>query len=234
MQDAQQNLGKLIGSGISNYPFKHILVEDFLDSRELNLLQSDLDLLEKTPESKRYVSDHGDKREWKEFPRELPHLTKFLNLLSSEEFVSNLKKIFNIPEDINILSDPTYDGGGYVISPPGSFLRYHADFNYSSKAEKYRVLNILFYLNEDYQDDHGGELHLLDSQTKTVEKRVAPKANTLLGFLTDDISFHGVSIIRKRPRRSFNIYYYSDKPISEDQATIPHKTIWVGENAHDD
>lgn len=234
MHDIQQGPGRLIDSEISNYPFKHILVEQFLDGGALNLLQSDLILLEKTPESKRYVSDHGDKREWKEFPKELSHLNKFLNLLSSEEFVSSLKKIFDIPQELNLLTDPTYDGGGYVISPPGSFLRYHADFNYSSKAEKYRVLNILFYLNQDYQEDLGGELHLLDAQTKTVEKRVAPKANTLLGFLTDDISFHGVSIIRKQPRRSFNIYYYSDKPISEDQATIPHKTIWVGENAHDD
>ena len=233
MKNSETYLKKIDDTNISNYPFKHLLIENFLESNEIENLQKDLVQLERVSEPRRYVSDHGDKREWKSFSEDLKNLNGFLNFLASPEFIDCLKRTFSLPLETTIYPDPTYDGGGYVISPPGAFLRYHADFNYSSKAEKYRVINVLFYLNENYQDSFGGELHLLDAETKTVEKRVQPRSNVLLGFLTDDVSFHGVSIIREQSRRSFNIYYYADQPISDDQTLTPHKTIWVSDNEHE-
>jgi Rps23 Pro-64 3,4-dihydroxylase Tpa1-like proline 4-hydroxylase len=144
-----------------------------------------------------------------------------------------LQKKFKISEDVIITPDASYDGGGYVVSPPGSFLGYHADFNFSSKASKYRVINNLFYMNPNYTDNLGGQLHLLDSNSKTVEKFVAPSQNTILGFFTDDTSFHGVSLNKENFfRRSFNLYYCYDKPISSNQAVQPHRTIWMDIDAH--
>jgi Rps23 Pro-64 3,4-dihydroxylase Tpa1-like proline 4-hydroxylase len=91
-------------------------------------------------------------------------------------------------------------------------------------------MNVLYYFNENYQENLGGVLHLLDSETKTVEKMVYPRRNTLLCFLTDDLSFHGVSINNENFfRRSFNIYFYTRTPLNSSQSFQPHKTLWISE-----
>jgi Rps23 Pro-64 3,4-dihydroxylase Tpa1-like proline 4-hydroxylase len=190
-------------------------------------------VLEQSAPTSIFKSNFGEKKEWKEFPTELVHLTGLLDYLSGSEFIESLRTKFDIPKEIKLYPDDSYDGGGYVISPPGSYLGYHADFNFSSHARKYRVLNVLIYMNEEYHRNQGGLLHLLDPDSKTVEAEVMPEANTMLAFFTDDISFHGVSRNNHNFfRRSFNLYYYADQPISTNQGSDPHKTIWLDTEVH--
>lgn len=218
----------------SESPFQHFLLENTLSESDLKDLQRDLAELEKTEPSNVFKSNFGEKKEWKKFPNDLYRLNEFLDFYSSSYFIKILKQKFGISEEIQIFADNSYDGGGYVISPPGSYLSYHADFNFSNNVGKYRVLNVLFYLNQNYDFLSGGHLHLLDSKSKTVEKIILPKENTMLAFFTDDISFHGVSKNHENFfRRSFNLYYYSDIPISSHQSHEPHKTIWLDIDNHD-
>lgn len=216
-------------SELEQYPFKHVIIRDFLPKTFVNSLLNELHLLEDSePPTKKYSSEHGEKREWKLFPEKFSHLRFWMNYLQSTELISTLAQKFDLPKDAPLSPDHTYDGGGYVISPPGAFLGYHADFNFSSAVNKYRVLNVLYYVNTNYESNMGGHLHLLDSDSKTVESIVEPRLNTFLAFLTDDISFHGVSKNSQTfSRRSFNIYYYSEKPLSLYQSLDPHKTLWV-------
>lgn len=226
-------LEKINAVEVSDYPFKHLVLNDFLCEGSLHDLQSDVRRLEMQENYRSYESDFGIKKEWKNFPKELSNLNQFLESLQGEDFISSLTEKFSLPTHVKISPDSTYDGGGYVISPPGSFLGYHADFNFSSNTEKYRILNVLYYMNDDYERNFGGHLHLLDSESKTVEKVVEPKINTLLAFLTDDISFHGVSRnASKFHRRSFNLYYYAEEPLSANQSKDPHKTLWVSPEIH--
>lgn len=231
---ARELLNNSIGlAKVEQYPFKHFIVTDFLPASFLSELQLDLAVLENMAPSNVFDSEFGVKKEWKNFPGSLPRLFEFMNYLKSESFCEVLKRSFDLPENETLFPDETYDGGGFVISPPGAYLSYHADFNYSNNLGKYRVLNVLFYFNEDYEDKFGGKLHLLDSVSKTVEVEVSPKINTMLAFLTDDISFHGVS--RNTAgffRKSFNLYYYADSPLSANQSMNPHKTIWIKQHDH--
>jgi Rps23 Pro-64 3,4-dihydroxylase Tpa1-like proline 4-hydroxylase len=205
-----------------------------MDPNSLEEIFRELSILEKQDPTNLYKSEFGEKKEWKFFPENLKNLNSLLKYLSSQEFIFILKSKFQIDNSIEIYPDVTYDGGGYVISPPKSFLGYHADFNFSNKIGKYRVLNILIYMNQNYHESQGGKLHLLDSKSKTVEKMVEPLANRLLAFYTDDKSFHGVGMNQgKFYRRSFNLYYYSDLPISSAQSTEPHKTIWLDTDKHE-
>lgn len=233
--DEQSLVQKIILAPVSEYPYKHFVVTDFLSGVQVENLKIDLKSLEGTVPTNVYTSTNGEKREWRSFEGDYRFLEKFMKMLASLDFIAALKKTMGIAEEIDVSPDFTYDGGGYVISPPGAHLGYHADFNFSSKANSYRVLNVLFYFNEDYKEDFGGVLHLLDPNTKTVEGSVHPRQNTLLCFLTDDLSFHGVSINKPNfYRRSFNIYYYTKAPLSGSQDVNPHKTIWIGaDTAHD-
>jgi len=235
MESEEQELAEKISSvHVSEYPYKHFVITDFLSTGQVENLKIDLNRLEATVPTNIYTSANGEKKEWRVFEGEYRFLEKFMKILASSEFIAALKKSMGIAENVEVSPDFTYDGGGYVISPPGAHLGYHADFNFSSKANSYRVLNILFYFNEDYKEDFGGVLHLLDPNTKTVEKSVHPRRNTLLCFLTDDLSFHGVSINNADfYRRSFNIYYYTKAPLSGSQDVNPHKTIWIdADSAH--
>jgi Rps23 Pro-64 3,4-dihydroxylase Tpa1-like proline 4-hydroxylase len=219
---------------MQEYPFQHFVSKNFLSLDLVGKIQDDLIELERSQPQNKFESQFGTKKEWKVFPDELVSLNSWLNLLASENFINSLKEKFDISKQITIVPDLTYDGGGYVVSPPGSYLGYHADFNFSSAAGKYRVINILFYMNPNYEIDQGGHLHLLDSHSKTVEKSVLPEQNTILGFFTDDTSFHGVSLNQVNfYRRSFNLYYYSDAPISKYQSVEPHKTIWLDIDSHE-
>jgi|688.fasta_scaffold40740_7 hypothetical protein len=215
---------------IQEYPFEHVLVDDFLASTQLIGLQSDLKKLENSAPQKIFESAFGTKQEWKIFPDNLNELKGFIDYMSSEKLISQIKSLFSIGKETNIYPDLSYDGGGYVISPPQSFLSYHADFNFSNEIKKFRSLNILFYMNPE-STINGGSLHLLDAESKTVEKIVEPKLNRLLIFKTDDVSFHGVSRNNENFfRRSFNFYYYTDVPLSQKQSQDPHKTIWMDFN----
>ena len=226
-------INKLKELELQSYPFQHFVSKNFLSYDLVEKIQKELFDLEKIEPQNKFESQFGTKKEWKIFPNNFILLNEWLKFLASENFINSLKEKFGISKEVSIVPDSTYDGGGYVVSPPGSYLGYHADFNFSSKASKYRVINILFYMNPNYVLHQGGHLHLLDSNSKTVEKSVLPEQNTILGFFTDDTSFHGVSLNKEGfLRRSFNLYYYSDIPISQNQSTEPHRTIWLDIDSH--
>jgi hypothetical protein len=212
---------------LNSYPFEHLLVDDYASPNYLSSLQDDIKKLEQTQPDNVFKSQFGEKKEWKNCPKELIVLQNFLDHMSSETLLKQIKLLFGIDSKIEIYPDLTYDGGGYVISPPQSYLSYHADFNFSNQIKKFRSFNILFYVNEDYSES-GGCLHLLDSSSKTVEKIVKPQLNRFIIFKTDDVSFHGVSRNERNfYRRSFNFYYYTNEPLSSLQSENPHKTIWM-------
>jgi hypothetical protein len=205
-----------------------------LDSSQLENLFFDLKSLGQLEPDKIFESPFGTNREWHVFPQSATFFCEWMKFLGSPIFIEILRKALLIADDVEIFPDFSYDGGGYAISTPRSFLGYQADFNFSGEVNKFRTLNILFCMNPEYMENLGGHLHLLDSQSKTVEGKVLPKANTFLAFKTDDESFHGVSRNADNFNcRIFNIYYYTDQPISENQAALPHRTHWLDTDSHD-
>jgi Rps23 Pro-64 3,4-dihydroxylase Tpa1-like proline 4-hydroxylase len=233
--DINYALNKLNPELIKEYPFKHFLVKNFLYESDFEKIYEDLILLESTVPSKEFKSNFGTKKEWKSPHSTNDALQKCFNFFQSDEFIEKLELMFGLDSTQKLFGDPSYDGGGYVKSPPGSYLSYHADFNFSSVVGKYRSVNVLFYANKEYSKEDGGILHGLDSESKTVEVEVLPEANCIFAFITDDLAFHGVTRNRANfSRRSFNLYYYTERPISNRQSIDPHKTIWLdfGEHTH--
>ena len=234
MDFKEELLSAISTQGISTYPFDHLQVDDLFGADNVNqLLKSALRIEDSSP-TKSFDTEFGQKKEYRSFDESSGAVLPFIEALYSDQFLRLLKDKFQIPADLELFPDWAFDGGGYVVSPQQAFLSYHADFNFSSQVGMYRVLNVLFYMNDSYVENQGGELHLLDSVSKTVEKRVLPKLNTLIAFKTDDISLHGVSRNSGSfNRRSFNIYYYAKSPVSINQSSVPHKTLWVEFGGHD-
>lgn len=112
-------------------------------------------------------------------------------------------------------------GGGYHLIEPGGLLDVHYDFNRSPRTGRFRRLNLLVYLNEDWQDP-GGHLELWDAEKRVVD--IAPEFNRTAVFATSDRSWHGHPHPAQRVRRSVAAYFYTREPPPDYVGD--HSTVW--------
>lgn len=113
-------------------------------------------------------------------------------------------------------------GGGYHCIAPGGYLAVHTDFNRSAKTKRHRRLNLLIYLNEDW-DDPGGHLQLWNAGA--CEVAVRPELNRTVVFETSDHSWHGHPVPAQRWRRSVAAYFFTQEPPPGYRAD--HSTVWL-------
>lgn len=116
-------------------------------------------------------------------------------------------------------------GGGYHLIEPGGYLQVHSDFSVSPSTRRFRRLNLLVYLNEDWQDE-GGHLDLWDDAGPCVS--VAPEFNRTVVFETSARSWHGHPNPAKRWRKSVAAYFFTEAPPADyagDQSTVWHPGV---------
>ena len=87
----------------------------------------------------------------------------------------------------------------------------HTDSHYYERLRLYRRINLLLYLNPEWEESYGGSLELWEKGAKQPAKSVVPKWGTCVIFRTDDRSVHGFStpVATGHWRRSLALYYYS-------------------------
>ena len=149
-------------------------------------------------------------------------------------FVSLLETLTGIE---GLIADPHLDGGGLHMTGTGGYLKIHADFNRHPRLNLHRRLNVLLYLNQEWDSGWGGDLELWGSITGGPSVSVQPTFGTLVVFDTTSSSFHGHPHPLACPegiyRKSLAFYYYSvNRPASEQRAV--HSTIFVGDSERDD
>jgi Rps23 Pro-64 3,4-dihydroxylase Tpa1-like proline 4-hydroxylase len=190
-------------------PFPHIVFDDFLPDAVIKELQEAFP----GPEEAEW-GEFANKREVKLALRDEalmpePQL-QLLREFNAQTFVAFLAKLTKIE---GLFPDPDYLGGGLHQIRPGGVLKVHADFNLHLVTEAQRRINVLLYLNEDWDDSYGGHLELWDTKMTHSMKRIAPLANRLVVFSTTSTSFHGhpdpLTCPPDRTRRSMAWYYYS-------------------------
>lgn len=149
------------------------------------------------------VTDHA------QFPQAVKRLA---SALSSKAFIENLESLTGIQ---NLVWDPNFSGGGMHLTRPSGYLDVHVDFNYEQNLNLYRRVNLLLYLNEQWDETWGGELELWDEQVKSCFMQVSPELNKCVVFETSEISYHGVTAVQcpeHVTRNSFAVYYYTEQP----------------------
>jgi Rps23 Pro-64 3,4-dihydroxylase Tpa1-like proline 4-hydroxylase len=131
-----------------------------------------------------------------------------LAALNSSRFVAFLEGLTGIS---GLVADPHYRGGGLHQILPGGRLGIHADFNFYPKLKLYRRLNVIVYLNQNWQESYGGHLELWDKATLKSVKRVLPTFNRMVVFDTSSKSLHGhpepLTCPEGRSRKSLALYY---------------------------
>lgn len=227
---------KLHAQFISADPFPNVVIDDFLAddfSREL---------LATFPAFERgnSIGDNGKPggKSTVDRIRALgPAYDRLDTFIRSAAFLKWLGKLTGIDD---LLYDPWYLGGGTHENRDGMSLDPHVDFNYHPSERWHRRLNLIVYLNRDWEEAWGGLLELF--RDPHVDPRpshsIAPLFNRCVIFETSERSWHAFNTIhlpeaqRELTRRSIALYFYT-KHRPADEVTARHTTFYVNRQLPD-
>jgi Rps23 Pro-64 3,4-dihydroxylase Tpa1-like proline 4-hydroxylase len=142
-----------------------------------------------------------------------PSLLAIIDELNSDRFVAFLSSLTGIP---GLIADPTLEGGGLHQIERGGFLNVHADFTVHPHRRNWRRrVNVLVYLNAQWEDQFGGHLELWTKDMKRAFRKVLPILNRCVIFNTDRDSFHGhpdpLTCLEGTTRKSIALYYFTEE-----------------------
>lgn len=205
-------------------PFSHIVIDNFLPESLLD------DILKEFPNPGAIDWQRFDKGYEKKLAstseRQMGNTTRFLLYqLNSSIFIDFLEMLTGIG---GLIPDPHFVGGGLHQIERGGYLKMHVDFNWHSRLRLDRRLNLLIYLNKNWEEEYGGHLQLWDRDMTRCDKKILPIFNRCVIFSTTDFSYHGhpdpLTCPEGQTRKSLALYYYSNgrpsEEISDEHSTV--------------
>jgi Rps23 Pro-64 3,4-dihydroxylase Tpa1-like proline 4-hydroxylase len=211
-----------------NDPFPHYVIDGLFNDDILKKINNPQYLTS----VKGYMSSFDNDKEKK---IAISHITKnnkevydILTYLNSKEFTQFLSDLTGVKD---LISDADFNGGGVHLIPRGGKLGIHIDFSRAIfDNSKFRRLNVLLYLNENWKEEYEGALELWNNKPADggeCIKKVYPIFNRLIIFGTSSNSWHGHPTPLNCPegefRKSLATYYYSNEP--GDDLT-EHSTVY--------
>jgi hypothetical protein len=121
-------------------------------------------------------------------------------VISQVEEITGHRNLFVDP-DCNMLE-------GMHHNSPESNLGMHRDGLWNKKAQGFRVLNFILYLNPEWKEGNGGEISLWDRETKTQGAEYQPLFNRTIIMACHWDTIHTVWPVKNIDRNSLAIYYY--------------------------
>lgn len=220
-------------------PFPNIVFENFFDAEMLDKVLAEFPDLEKLQGAESF-NNHNEKKFGTSNEAYFGDTMRLLlHYLNSGPILKFLQELTGIKE--TLMPDPYFIGGGCHEIKPGGLLKVHADFNKHRLTGLDRRINLLVYLNKDWQADFGGHFELWDKDMNNAVKKVAPIFNTVAIFSTTDFSYHGhpdpLTCPPGRSRKSLALYYYTNgRPSKEINPNLMvNTTAFIGrQNRIDD
>lgn len=206
-------------------PFPHAVIDGLFDDDVLDAVAACFP----RPDEIRWVSfDSATEKKLGYSYREAlsEPVRSFLFEMNSAPVLELLETLTGIQ---GLIPDPYYGGAGLHQIERGGFLKIHADFNVHPKLHLDRRLNLIVYLNRDWQEEYGGHLELWDRDMRRCARKVLPVFNRTVVFSTTDTSYHGhpspLACPPTTTRRSASLYYYTNGRPPEERSA-PHDTIF--------
>lgn len=220
-----------IGEGFrAARPFRHVQIDSFLRPAYLEQLRAEFPAFDPRF-AKNEQGEIGNKAVVERIRGIGPAYAALDDLIQSKAFLGLVSQLTGIPD---LLYDPWYFGGGTHENRHGQDLDAHVDFNRHPITGWHRRLNLIVYLNPEWDAAWGGclDLHRDPRAPDDEVVRIAPLDNRCVIFETNEISWHGFERIdlpearRAMSRRSIALYFYTQERPAEELADS-HSTIYV-------
>lgn len=160
----------------------------------------------------------------------------FAKLESVDALIGNVTDAFHDPAVVAAISkitdladlepDPELYAGGISMMQQGDFLNPHIDNSHDKLRQRYRRLNLLYYVTPGWDPQNGGNLELWDD---SVERplQIDSLFNRLVVMETNKTSWHSVSMVNGPGSRCCvsNYYFSACSPMGTDYY---HVTSFLG------
>ncbi len=153
--------------------------------------------------------------------REHKYMTAQMNRCAP--ILEELVFAFQTPQVVQIISeitgcqdlstDPDLYVGGLTLMPQQGFMNPHIDKSHDRAHERYRVLNLLYYISPDWRLDYGGNFELWRDGRHQPPLEILSRYNRLLVIASTQRSLHSVSPVTVNRQRCCVVnYYFSPVP----------------------
>ncbi|HET9218887.1 MAG TPA: 2OG-Fe(II) oxygenase [Terriglobia bacterium] len=212
-------------------PFHHVVIDDFLQKDEAEALLRDFPAFA-TQNALDDLGRVGGKAVIENIADISPFYARFAQWIQSPAFTDAISEITGISA---LLPDKTMFGGGTHENLNGQELDPHVDFNFDDRTGLHRRLNLLIYLNKEWDEAWGGSIELHSDPRhpdRNEIQSIVPLFNRAVIFETSEYSWHGFPAIHlpqdklHLSRKSFSIYLYTKERPIED-VVAPHTTFYV-------
>ncbi len=213
-------------------PFPHIVIDNFLPEFILDSILNEFPKPGSIDWQK--FDAPAEKKLASKDELQMGDMTRLLLYqLNSSVMINFLENLTGID---GLIPDPHFQGGGLHQIERGGYLKIHADFNRHTKLRLDRRLNLLIYLNKNWQEEYGGYLELWDENMSGCVKKILPIFNRCVIFNTTDFSYHGhpepLNCPEGQTRKSLALYYYSNgRPATEISGS--HSTLFQARPGED-
>jgi hypothetical protein len=211
-------------------PFRHVMIDGFLERSVCENLLRDFPSFDR----KKAVNELGEigrKAVFESVASVSPFYRDFYRYINSKPFLDAVSELTGIPD---LIADETLFGGGTHENLDGQALDVHIDFNIDERRMLHRRLNLLVYLNPEWEVEWGGSIELHSDPKRPEVNEVAkflPLFNRAVIFETNEYSWHGFETVslpagkKHLSRKSFSIYLYTkDRP--KEEVVAPHGTFY--------
>ena len=204
-------------------PFPHLVLDDFLPEPVADALAAEFDDPALPWQPLHHVNER--KSVCGDLARMGPVAAGTVHALHAPAMRDALERLTGVT---GLIGDPGLDGAGLHRTGPGGHLNVHTDALMHGKQRTWsRQLNLILFLNRDWDAAYRGDLELWDASVSECVRRIAPAFNRCVLFRTTPTSFHGVpdgvACPDGRSRKSLALYYFRD-----EARTVPlHPTHYV-------
>ena len=156
-------------------------------------------------------------REYKHVSAQMDTHNKLLEdviyAFQDEKIVNLIGEICNVK---SLYADDSLYAGGISLMAHNNFLNPHLDNSHDAERERWRVLNLLYYVTPDWKKENGGHLEIWPNGPKKEPVLLESKFNRLIVMATHDTSWHSVNKVTvDRSRCCISNYYFSNEPLKE-------------------
>ena len=212
-------------------PFRHVCLDGFLEPGMAEQLLAEFPAFDPVL-ARNEFGEVGGKAVNTDLRNIGPAYLEFYDYMCSPRFLDAMSGMLGVPD---LLFDPGMYGGGTHENLGGQELDPHIDFNYDPRRKLHRRMNLLIYLNKEWDLSWGGGIELHSDPRdwdRDLIKSFNCEFNRAVIFETNEHSWHGFPRIQLPPdkrdlsRKCISIYLYT-KTRPQQEIAPPHSTFYV-------